>query len=201
MRATVILALILAGCGGGGGTAPGSEPVPPETFLLSTPEQVMTEATAIFEFESDKPGVTYRVWLDDVELEEVAKELNIPPNKLFKDLSYWGKELSLDDTVGIDDEGQPLIDRVSSDEFLPPNSELIKESLEFEIKQALDSLNADEAEVLRLYYGIGRERQLTLLEIGNMMNLSRERIRQIKNKALRKLRYIHRREKLQPYLE
>ncbi|MBN2013378.1 RNA polymerase sigma factor RpoD/SigA [candidate division KSB1 bacterium] len=135
------------------------------------------------------------------EMEEVAKELNISPTKLFKDLSYWGKEVSLDDSNGLDEDSQPLIDRVRSDEFLPPNSVLLQESLDYEIKAALDSLNPDEAQVLRLYYGIGQERQLTLLEIGNMMNLSRERIRQIKNKALRKLRYIHRREKLQPYLE
>ncbi len=135
------------------------------------------------------------------ELEEVAEELNIPAQKLFKDLSYWGKEVSLDDSNGMNDDSQPLIDRVSSDEFLPPNSELIRESLDYEINAALGSLQPDEAKVLRLYYGIGQERQLTLLEIGSIMNLSRERIRQIKNKALRKLRYIHRREKLQPFLE
>lgn len=69
-----------------------------------------------------------------------------------------------------------------------------------DIKMALESLSKTEAEVLRLYYGIEKERAMTLLEIGNEMKLSRERIRQIKNKALQKLRYFHRRENLRPYL-
>jgi len=135
------------------------------------------------------------------ELEEVADKLNISPQKLNKNLSYWGREVSLDDSTITLDDNQPLIDRISSDEFLPPNSKLLEESLRFEIDEALNSLARTEAEVIRLYYGIGEERPLTLFEIGDMMNLSRERIRQIKNKAIRKLRYIHRREKLQPYLE
>ena len=134
------------------------------------------------------------------ELEEVASELNISPQKLHKNLSYWGKEISLTDSTVTLDDSQPLIDRISSDEFLPPHSKLIEESLKFEIEHALDSLECNEAKVIRLYYGIGAERPLTLLEIGNSMNLSRERIRQIKNKAIRKLRYLHRRERLQPYL-
>jgi len=134
------------------------------------------------------------------ELEEVADKLNISPQKLNQNLSYWGKEVSLNETPMNLNDNQPIIERISSDEFLPPNSKLIEESLKFEINAAIDSLNQDEARVIRLYFGIERERPLTLLEIGNMMNLSRERIRQIKNKAIRKLRYIHRREKLQPYL-
>lgn len=135
------------------------------------------------------------------ELEEVAHELKISPQKLSKDLSYWGKEISLNESFVPIEDSQPLIERIRSDEFLPPNSKLIDESFKFEINQALNSLNSKEAEVLRLYFGISCERPLTLLEIGERMSLSRERIRQIKNKAIRKLRYIHRREKLQPYLE
>lgn len=134
------------------------------------------------------------------ELEEIADQLNISPQKLNQNLSYWGKEVSLNETPLNIGDNQPIIERISSDEFLPPNNKLIEESLRFEINAALDSLNEDEAKVIRLYFGIERERPLTLLEIGNIMNLSRERIRQIKNKAIRKLRYIHRREKLQPYL-
>jgi len=134
------------------------------------------------------------------ELEEVASEMKMSTQKLHKNLSYWGKELSLTDSTVTFDGNQPLIDKISSEEFLPPNSKLIEESLKFEIEEAINSLEHNEGEVIRLYYGIDAERPLTLLEIGNRMNLSRERIRQIKNKALRKLRYLHRREKLQPYL-
>jgi RNA polymerase primary sigma factor len=134
------------------------------------------------------------------ELEEVAHKLNLTPQKLSKNLSYWGKEVSLSDSYTTVEDSQPLIERISSDEFLPPHSNLLDESLKYEINEALDSLNRGEAEVLKLYFGISGDRPLTLLEIGDRMSLSRERIRQIKNKALRKLRYIHRREKLQPYL-
>jgi len=134
------------------------------------------------------------------ELQEIAHELNIPEKKLHKNLSYWGKEISLDDTSMSLDDNQPLIERISSEEFTSPGSKLIDESLKYEINAALDTLSLPEAEVIRLYFGIDNERPLTLLEIGNKMNLSRERIRQIKNKAIRKLRYIHRREKLQPFL-
>ncbi len=134
------------------------------------------------------------------ELEEVADKLNISPTTLSKNMMYWGRELPLEDSTRPSDESLALIDKISSDEFAPPSSKLVEESMKADIKMALESLTKTEAEVLRLYYGIERERPMTLLEIGNQMNLSRERIRQIKNKALQKLRYFHRRENLRPYL-
>jgi len=134
------------------------------------------------------------------ELEEVADKLNISPRILSKNMMYWGSELPLEDSTRPDDQSLSLIDKLSSDEFGAPTSKLAEESMKTDINTALESLTAMEAEVLRSYYGIDRERSLTLLEIGNEMNLSRERIRQIKNRALQKLRYFHRRENLRPYL-
>jgi RNA polymerase primary sigma factor len=134
------------------------------------------------------------------ELEEVADKLNISPRILSKNMVYWGRELSLEDSTRPSEESLALIDKISSEEFAAPSSKLVEESMKTEIKMALESLTRSEEEVLRLYYGIERERSLTLLEIGAKMNLSRERIRQIKDKALRKLRYFHRRENLRPYL-
>ena len=134
------------------------------------------------------------------ELEEVAKELKISSKKLSKNMSYWGRELSLEDSTRPDYENLSLMDRISSDEFAAPSSNLLDESLKTDVKIALETLTESEAKILRLYYGIEEDRPLTLLEIGSIMELSRERIRQIKNKALRKLRYINRREKLQQYL-
>lgn len=135
------------------------------------------------------------------ELEEVAEKLKIAPRTLSKNMMYWGRELSLEDSTRPTEESLSLIERLSSDEFAAPSSNLIEESMKTDINLALDSLNKTESEVLRLYYGLDNDRPMTLLEIGNEMNLSRERIRQIKNKALRKLRYIHRRENLRPYLD
>ena len=134
------------------------------------------------------------------ELEEVAKKLNISPQKLSKNMTYWGREISLEDSTRPNYESLSLIDRISSDEFAAPSSGLLDESLKTDVKLALQTLSSSEEQVLRLYYGIEEDRPLTLLEIGSIMDLSRERIRQIKNKALRKLRFLSRREKLQQYL-
>lgn len=134
------------------------------------------------------------------ELEEVADKLKMSPKTLSKNMMYWGREIPLEDSTRPSEESLALIDKICSDEFSAPSSRLVEESMKIDIKMALESLTKTEAEVLRLYYGIEQERAMTLLEIGGEMNLSRERIRQIKNNALRKLRYFHRRENLRPYL-
>ena len=135
------------------------------------------------------------------ELEEIADKLKIAPRTLSKNMMYWGRELSLEDSTRPTEESLTLLERLSSEEFAAPSSKLIEESMKTDIKLALESLTETEETVLRLYYGIENDRPMTLLEIGDEMDLSRERIRQIKNKALRKLRYIHRRENLRPYLD
>jgi RNA polymerase primary sigma factor len=134
------------------------------------------------------------------ELEEIAEKLKISAKILDKNMMYWGRELSLEDSTRPSPESLTLLEKISSEEFAAPYSRLIEESMKTDIKIALESLTKMEAAILRLYYGIDNERPLTLLEIGDCMNLSRERIRQIKNKALQRLRYIHRRENLRPYL-
>jgi len=134
------------------------------------------------------------------ELEEVATELNISPDTLSQHMIYWGRDLSLDDSTYLNSDNLSLLERVGSNEFAEPSRELLNESLKTDIRMALDTLPERECKILKWYYGIEQERPLTLLEIGDLMNLSRERIRQIKNRALRKLRYINQRENLQHYL-
>jgi RNA polymerase primary sigma factor len=134
-------------------------------------------------------------------LEEIAEELDIPIEELSENLSYLRQELFLEDSTRPFDDSLTLIDRISSEEFAEPSRGLMQESMKTDIRMALDSLEPTEAEVLRKYFGIDRERPLTLLEIGDELKLSRERIRQIKNKALRRLQYFHRREKLRFYLD
>lgn len=134
-------------------------------------------------------------------LEEIAVALDIPVEELSENLAFLRHEVFLEDSTRPFEDTITLMDRISSEEFAAPTSGLIKESMKTDIKLALDSLEPAEAEVLRKYFGIDRERPLTLLEIGDDMNLSRERIRQIKNKALRRLQYFHRREKLRFYLD
>jgi len=134
-------------------------------------------------------------------LEEVAKALNIPVEELSENLSYLKHEVFLEDSTRPFEDSLSWIDKISSEEFSAPSSRLIEESMKTDIRLALESLTPTEAEVLRKYFGIDRERPLTLLEIGDELNLSRERIRQIKNKGLRRLQYFHRREKLRFYLD
>lgn len=76
----------------------------------------------------------------------------------------------------------------------------MNESLRSEIERVLSTLNERETEVLKLYFGINRDHALTLEEIGEMFNLTRERVRQIKEKAIRRLRHASRSKNLRSYL-
>ncbi len=89
---------------------------------------------------------------------------------------------------------------MADDNQLPPDHILMKESLRTEVERALKSLTDREAEVIRLYFGIEREHPLTLEEIGEKFNLTRERVRQIKEKAIRRLRHATRSKALRAYL-
>ena len=89
---------------------------------------------------------------------------------------------------------------VSSEEEPDPDAGLINESLSKEVERALSTLTQREAEVIRLYFGIGVEHSLTLEEIGEKFDLTRERVRQIKEKAIRRLRHTSRSKGLKAYL-
>jgi len=81
-----------------------------------------------------------------------------------------------------------------------PHHQVMEESFKSEINDALKTLDAREEMIIRYYFGINRERPATLEEIGDILNLTRERVRQIKEKAIRKLRHISRTEHLRSYL-
>ena len=134
-------------------------------------------------------------------IEELAEEVEISPQELSKNLVYMKDELFLDDSTRPDNDQMKLIDQIGSEEFDSPLIKLFEESMKTDIKLVLKTVDEAEERVLRLYYGIENEHAKTLNEIGEIMNLSRERIRQIKNSGLRKLRYLNRREKLQQYLD
>ncbi|OGU99144.1 MAG: hypothetical protein A3J84_09740 [Ignavibacteria bacterium RIFOXYA2_FULL_37_17] len=76
----------------------------------------------------------------------------------------------------------------------------MKESLKAEIDRALSTLTEREAEVIKLYFGLNKDHSLTLEEIGERFNLTRERVRQIKEKAIRRLRHASRSKNLKTYL-
>jgi len=127
--------------------------------------------------------------------EEIAEELGITVEQVVDTLSTGQRVLSLDATFGDDDENS-LLEIVADDNQAPPDEMMLKNSLEYEIHAALDTLDDREKEVIKLYFGLSGEPEMTLEEIGLQFHLTRERVRQIKEKALRKLRHPTRGRKL-----
>ena len=132
--------------------------------------------------------------------EEIAKELQMSPLEVTDTLKISNNHLSLDAPFS-HGENNSLLD-VLTNEFQPaPDDALLDESLKIEIAKALDTLTIREAEVISLYFGISRERAFTLEEIGGKFGLTRERVRQIKEKAIRRLRHTSRSKRLRAYLQ
>lgn len=131
--------------------------------------------------------------------EELSEELNIPVNEISDTLKISGRHVSVDAPFAPGEENR-LLDVITNDQQPAPDHGLMKESLKMEIERALSTLTEREAEVIRLYFGLNHEHSLTLEEIGEKFNLTRERVRQIKEKAIRRLRHASRSKALKAYL-
>lgn len=131
--------------------------------------------------------------------EEVAEELDIKVQKVLDGMKHGRRSLSMDAPFD-DEDGNSLLDVLEDDGIESPDDDMTNESLNIDIERALAMLHPREAEITRLYFGIGHEQPLTLVEVGQRFGLTRERVRQIKEKALRKLRQKHRREELAAHL-
>jgi len=131
---------------------------------------------------------------------EIARELELSAVEVSDTLKISNSHLSLDAPFSTSEDNS-LMD-VLEDEFQPaPDEALLDESLRLEIERALDTLSRREAEVINLYFGLNHEKALTLEEIGARFNLTRERVRQIKEKAIRRLRHASRSKSLRAYLD
>ncbi len=130
---------------------------------------------------------------------EIAEELEMTPYEVSDTLKISGKHLSLDAPFNQGDDNR-LLDVIENDKQPPPDELLLDESLQIEVQRALTTLSDREAEVIKLYFGLGRDHPLTLEEIGERFNLTRERVRQIKEKAIRRLRHTSRSRMLRSYL-
>ncbi|WP_018126823.1 sigma-70 family RNA polymerase sigma factor [Balneola vulgaris] len=130
---------------------------------------------------------------------ELAESLEMTVGEVADTLKISGRHLSMDAPFAQGEDNR-LLDVLENEEIPNPDFELMGESLKVEIERALSKLTKREAEVIRLYFGIGREHSLTLEEIGERFDLTRERVRQIKEKALRKLRHHNRSAALRAYL-
>jgi RNA polymerase primary sigma factor len=131
---------------------------------------------------------------------ELAKELDLPEDKVATTLSVSGRHVSMDAPFSSDDDGGTLMDVLVNDDSPKADIGLMKDSLLREIERALSTLTPREAEIIRLFYGIDTKQPFTLEEIGDKFDLTRERVRQIKEKSIRRLRHTSRSNLLKQYL-
>jgi len=130
---------------------------------------------------------------------ELAQELQMDISEVSDTLKISGRHVSMDAPFTQGEENR-LLDVLESDEIPSPDFTLMSDSLRKEVERALSTLNERESEVIKLYFGLNKEHSLTLEEIGEKFNLTRERVRQIKEKAIRRLRHASRSKNLRSYL-
>ena len=132
--------------------------------------------------------------------EEISEILDIMPADIRDIMRNQGRHMSMDAPIGNTDDGGSMYELMENKHELSPDNELIVESLRSEIDRALCALTPREAEVVRLYYGLSGGHAHSLEEIGEKFDLTRERVRQIKEKAVRRLKHASRSKYLMGYL-
>ena len=131
-------------------------------------------------------------------IEEIARELKLDEEEVQETIKIGNSHMSLDAPLQ-QGEDSKLLDLLQDEDQELPDDGVMEISLHEEINQTLDTLTCREKEVIKLYFGIGEETAHTLEEIGQRFNLTRERARQIKEKALRRLKHSSRSQRLKVY--
>ncbi|MDP6877161.1 MAG: RNA polymerase sigma factor RpoD/SigA [Candidatus Marinimicrobia bacterium] len=130
---------------------------------------------------------------------EIGRQLNMTPDEVIDAMRISRRHQSLNAPFR-DGDKNSLIDIIKDENQLEPDTPLMNDSLKDEIRNSLDTLKDRERMVIKMYFGIERDYALTLNEIGEEFNLTRERVRQIKEKAIRRLRHRSRSKTLRNYL-
>ena len=131
--------------------------------------------------------------------EEIGRNLEMTTDEVTDAMRISRRHHSLNAPFR-DGDKNSLIDVIEDDGQIEPDEPLMAESLKDEIRQSLDTLKDRERQVIKMYFGIDRDYALTLNEIGEEFSLTRERVRQIKEKAIRRLRHRSRSKSLRTYL-
>ncbi|MDH5603131.1 MAG: RNA polymerase sigma factor RpoD/SigA [Cyclobacteriaceae bacterium] len=131
--------------------------------------------------------------------DELAEVLEVTTAEVVDTMKISGRHVSMDAPF-VQGEENSLLDVLENDMEETPDQELMNDSLRREVQRALSTLTQREADVIALYFGLNGEHSMTLEEIGEKFNLTRERVRQIKEKAIRRLRHTSRSKALKPYL-
>lgn len=132
--------------------------------------------------------------------EEISELLDILPEDIRETMKNQGRHMSMDAPLGNLEDGGSMYELMENTLEATPDNELIKESLRNEIDRALTGLTSREADVVRLYYGLSGGHSHSLEEIGEKFELTRERVRQIKEKAVRRLKHASKSRILKDYL-
>ncbi|GAB4383443.1 MAG: sigma-70 family RNA polymerase sigma factor [Salibacteraceae bacterium] len=134
-------------------------------------------------------------------VDELSAALELPENDVKQNLKNNRRHVSMDAPLpGADEDDRNMYDLLEGDREHNPESSLLNESLRKEIERSLATLSEREADVIRLYFGLTGKHPMTLEEIGEMFDLTRERVRQIKEKGIRRLRHTSRSKLLKAYL-
>jgi len=131
--------------------------------------------------------------------QEIAEMLEMFPDEVKDALKTNGRTVSMDAPISSEEDNN-MYDVMQNPDTPSPDKNLINESLAFEIERALCSLSPREAKVLKLYFGLGMKHPFTLEEIGEELKLTRERVRQIKEKAIKRIQFTTRCRILKTYL-
>ena len=168
--------------------------------------QALAEQSRIVRLPLNRVGTLHRIGKAHSNLEqkfgrspscrEIADKLDIATDEVNDTLQISNSHLSLDAPF-TDGDSNSLKDVIEDNRAPSPDTELLNSSLSVEIEKVLSTLTEREAEVVSLYFGLNRERALTLEEIGDRFSLTRERVRQIKEKAIRRLRHTNRSKNLE----
>ena len=126
--------------------------------------------------------------------------LEMTLDEVKQSLRNSGRHVSMDAPLSSNEDGGTLMDVMANTDAPRTDQALMAESLQKEIERSLSTLTDKEREIIRLFFGIGMNHGLTLEEIGAKFNLTRERVRQIKEKAIRRLRHTSRNKLLKSYL-
>lgn len=140
-----------------------------------------------------------QVYEREPDAEEIAAVLDMPDNEVKESLRYTGRHVSMDAPL-VSDEETNLYDLLMNEDSDRPDKGLYYESLQIEVERAISTLTPRERDVLRFYFGLYGAASLTLDEIGDKFGLTRERVRQIKEKAIRRLKHSSRCRNLKGYL-
>ena len=132
--------------------------------------------------------------------DELSEVMDMLPQDIYDTMRNNNRHLSMDAPLSTTEDGGNMYDLMGNENSISPDKDLISESLQHEIFRALSTLTEREADVVKLFFGLGGKHPHSLEEIGEKFELTRERVRQIKEKAVRRLKHGSRSRLLKSYL-